>query len=118
MRSTNTVAKPSCETELEEPLREDIAAAIRREASTFREIAADEASRREYVAQVRRRLQAGLDAIPPGAEEEQYFPDDLFKLAPGEVFVDCGTYETRLCFRLRRDEFGGVMCYAVPSVNE
>jgi len=54
---------------------------------------ADEASRREYLAQVRWRLQLDFDGLPSPVAHAQYFPDDLFNLLEDEVFVDCGAYD-------------------------
>ena len=54
---------------------------------------ADEASRCQYVAQLRWRLQADFDAVTEACAGEQYFPPDLVRLRPGEVFVDCGAYD-------------------------
>ncbi len=53
---------------------------------------ADDASRREYLAQIRYR--ALLDErVPPPHSGSMYFPDDLLKLTGDEVFVDCGAYD-------------------------
>jgi FkbM family methyltransferase len=54
---------------------------------------ADEPSRREYVSQIRWRLRADFAGLASPAAEEQYFPDDLFKLATDETFVDCGAFD-------------------------
>jgi FkbM family methyltransferase len=54
---------------------------------------ADEASRREYLAQVRWRLQLDFDGLPSPVAGAQYFPDGLFHLSGDEVFVDCGAYD-------------------------
>ncbi len=53
----------------------------------------DEPSRREYLAQVRWRLQMDFDGLPSPVAHEQYFPEDLFRLSKNEVFVDCGAYD-------------------------
>jgi FkbM family methyltransferase len=53
---------------------------------------ADEASRREYLAQVRWRLQLDFEGLPSPVAHAQYFPNDLFRLSEDEVFVDCGAY--------------------------
>jgi FkbM family methyltransferase len=53
----------------------------------------DDASRREYVAQVRWRLWQDFSALPPPSAHEQYLPEDLFALSPEEVFVDCGAFD-------------------------
>lgn len=58
---------------------------------------ADDASRAEYVGQIRSRLWLTWDELPmPSPEAEAYFPSDLpFVAGPdqGEVFVDCGAYD-------------------------
>ena len=54
---------------------------------------ADDASRAEFVAQVRWRLHADFDALPAPVGHEAYFPDDLVDLRPDEVVVDCGAYD-------------------------
>jgi FkbM family methyltransferase len=52
----------------------------------------DEASRREYLAQIRWRTLLDFDALPPATGDE-YFPPDLVRLREDEVFVDCGTFD-------------------------
>jgi FkbM family methyltransferase len=54
---------------------------------------ADEASRQEYVAQVRYRLTFDDDVPPCLPPRETYFPTDLVALTDDEVFVDCGAYD-------------------------
>ena len=63
--------------------------AVRKGFELFR----DEASRREYVAQVRWRLWQDFAALPRPSAYGQYFPDDLFSLTAEEVFVDGGAYD-------------------------
>jgi FkbM family methyltransferase len=64
----------------------------RREIAAAAAMWSDEASRAEYWAQIRWRLQGGLkDRRPPVAD--QYFPSDLFALDDREVFVDCGAFD-------------------------
>jgi FkbM family methyltransferase len=53
----------------------------------------DDASRAEYVAQVRWRLWLDFDNLPPPVEEEIYYPRDLVDLSDDDVFVDCGAYD-------------------------
>lgn len=53
----------------------------------------DEASRSEYVAQVRWRLHHDFDGLPDPVKTEIYFPDDIFKTLDDEVFVDCGAFD-------------------------
>lgn len=54
---------------------------------------ADEQSRREYVKHVRWRALGDLGAISPPSGEESYFLDSLYRIQPGEVFLDCGAYD-------------------------
>jgi FkbM family methyltransferase len=53
---------------------------------------ADDASRAEYLAQIR--FRAVLDeSVPPSHPGPMYFPEDLMKLSADEVFVDCGAFD-------------------------
>lgn len=54
---------------------------------------ADEASRREYVAQIRWRLHLDFEHLTPRVPWPSYLPDDLFRPNPREVFVDCGAFD-------------------------
>ena len=51
----------------------------------------DERSLREYVGQIAWRLSASFAALSP-PEPNQYFADDLVRVGPDEVFVDCGAF--------------------------
>lgn len=53
----------------------------------------DDASRSEYLAQLRWRLLSDFDTLPSPVRDTTYFPPDLFRLREGEVFVDCGAYD-------------------------
>lgn len=57
------------------------------------DLLADDASRQEYVAQVRWRLRADFDGLPHPEPGPQYLADDLFTFRDDEVFVDCGAYD-------------------------
>lgn len=57
------------------------------------ELFTDQASRREYVAQVRMRLLGDWSALPDPVAHPIYFPADLVALRADEVFVDCGAYD-------------------------
>jgi FkbM family methyltransferase len=57
------------------------------------DLMADDASRREFLAQLRFRLRADFEALHPPVPGEQYFPEDLFAWSPDEVFVDCGAFD-------------------------
>jgi len=56
---------------------------------------ADEASRIEYLAQLRLlvSLEGGSEGLPPSSPYPAYFPFDLFRLAGQDVFVDGGAYD-------------------------
>jgi FkbM family methyltransferase len=69
---------------------------VLQEAATVRtayELWADDASRREYAAQVKWRLRGDFDSMADPVTQNIYFPDDLFSLTNHEVFVDCGAYD-------------------------
>lgn len=57
------------------------------------DIWADDASKEEYLVQVRYRLQPwDFDMPTPSPRKDIYFPSDLFELRD-EVFVDCGAFD-------------------------
>jgi FkbM family methyltransferase len=53
----------------------------------------DDASRSEYLAQLRWRLLGEVDALYSPVQHTMYFPLDLCPLTDHEVFVDCGAYD-------------------------
>jgi len=53
----------------------------------------DDASRDEYLAQLRWRLLGDFDALYRPVQHTMYFPLDLCPLTDHEVFVDCGAYD-------------------------
>ena len=53
----------------------------------------DDASRREYIAQLKWRIFMDFDALPAPVTHQIYFPNDLTSLSPDDVFVDCGAYD-------------------------
>jgi len=79
----------------------------------------DDASRREYLAQVRWRLRLDFDVLPPPVGHAQYFPDDLWEAGPQEVFVDCGAYDgdtLRILFA-RQESFRGQVVAIEPDAE-
>jgi FkbM family methyltransferase len=79
----------------------------------------DEASRREYVAQVLFRLHLDYDGLAPPGPEEHYFPD-LFRLLPDEVLVDCGAFDgdtIRGFVALQGDRFSRIMAFEPDPLN-
>ena len=72
----------------------------------------DEASRAEYVAQVRLRLTADFDGLSHPVQHKQYFPDDLFLWSEDEWIVDGGAYDgdtVRMVSTLHGERFGHVL---------
>jgi FkbM family methyltransferase len=80
---------------------------------------ADEASREEYVAQVRYRMT--FDDVSPGLPAaETYFPEELVVPSPEEVFVDCGAYDgdsVREFIRRRGETFGRIIALEPDPAN-
>lgn len=72
---------------------------------------ADEESRMEYLNQIRWRALGDYACLRGPHREEQYFPESLFRLIPGEVFVDCGAYDgdTAKRFISRNSEFAKLL---------
>lgn len=54
---------------------------------------ADDASRGEYLAQLRWRMLGDFNAMPDPVDHMIYFPHELCPLTDREVFVDCGAYD-------------------------
>lgn len=78
---------------------------------------ADDASRYEYLAQVRWRLLLDFDVLPSPVIHDQYFPDDLFHLNENEIFVDCGAYDgdsLRMFFQ-KQPQFKGKLIAIEPD---
>jgi FkbM family methyltransferase len=69
----------------------------------------DDASRTEFVGEVRWRLRGDFDYLGEPVSNEIYFPEDLHRLSPDEVFVDCGAFDgdTIRRFLARLPDFRG-----------
>ncbi len=81
---------------------------------------ADDASRREYLAQLKWRLLPDSDGLPSPVAQEEYFPDTLFSLSPNEVFVDCGAFNgdtIRSFLRRQGSSFGNVIALEPDPAN-
>ena len=81
---------------------------------------ADEASRAEYVAQVRFRLNADFDGLAHPVQHPQYFPDDLYEWLDDEWMVDGGAYDgdsIRMLTQLHGDRFAHVLALEPDPVN-
>ena len=84
------------------------------------EVWEDDASREEYVSQVRLRLTADFDGLAHPVEHPQYFPDDLYAWRPDEWIVDGGAYDgdsIRMLSRLHGDTFGHVLALEPDPAN-
>jgi FkbM family methyltransferase len=57
------------------------------------ELWADDASRREYLSQIRWRLLFDFDGLADPVNHPIYFPSDLCALVADEIFVDCGAFD-------------------------
>ena len=80
----------------------------------------DEASRAEYIAQVRFRLCADFDGLSHPVQHPQYFPPDLFSWSGDEWIVDGGAYDgdtVRTVSRLHGDRFGHMLAVEPDPAN-
>jgi FkbM family methyltransferase len=81
----------------------------------------DDASRKEYLNQVRYRLTLAED-LPAGLSPDTiYFPDDLVCLRPDEVFVDCGAFDgdsVRSFLKRSGPAFGHLYALEPDPVNQ
>jgi FkbM family methyltransferase len=81
---------------------------------------ADDASRDEYLRQLRWRLLGDFAALSPPVEHPIYFPHDLYGLRPDEVFVDCGAYDgdtARLFAREAGGRFAKILAFEPDPAN-
>jgi FkbM family methyltransferase len=80
----------------------------------------DDASRAEYLAQVRFRLNADFDGLSHPVAHPQYFPDDLFIWADDEWFVDGGAYDgdtVRMLSATYGSRFGHILAVEPDPAN-
>ncbi len=80
----------------------------------------DEASRGEFVAQVRWRLTLDFDGLPPPVAHDVYFAPDLFSVRADERFVDCGAYDgdtLRVLLRLTNGMVGAVAAFEPDAIS-
>jgi FkbM family methyltransferase len=85
------------------------------------ELLADEESRQEFRAQIRWRCLLDYDCLPqPHPPAETYFPPDLLRLSPEEVFVDCGAFDgdtIRAYLAKTGDSFGHIYAFEPDAAN-
>ena len=94
--------------------------AARDEAMRAASLWADEASLREYHAQVRWRALHDFDGLPDPVSHAIYFPDDLVQVTPQEAFVDCGAFDgdTLQSFLQRQGtQFGSIDAFEPDAIN-
>lgn len=80
----------------------------------------DEASRNEYVSQVRFRLAADFDGLSHPVQHAQYFAEDLFTWRDDEWVVDGGAFDgdtVRTIAALHGDRFGHVLAVEPDPAN-
>ena len=78
----------------------------------------DEASRQEYLAQVRFRLLADFDGLAHPVAAPQYFCDELYRYSDSECFVDCGAFDgDTIRVLLDRAEVNRVIALEPDPVN-
>ncbi len=81
---------------------------------------ADDASRQEFVADIRWRLLHDFAPLPPPVAHEIYFPDDVVQVRPDEAFIDCGAFDgdTLAAFLHRQgDRFGSIDSFEPDPAN-
>lgn len=80
----------------------------------------DDASRAEYVSQVRFRLTADFDGLAHPVKHPQYFPDDLYAWRDDEWVVDGGAFDgdsIRVLWRLHGDRFAHLLALEPDPAN-
>lgn len=80
----------------------------------------DDASRAEYLSQVRLRLLADFDGLAHPVAHPQYFPDDLFSWRDDEWIVDGGAYDgdtLRMLQRLHGNRFAHLLALEPDPAN-
>ena len=80
----------------------------------------DDASRAEYVSQVRYRLLADFDGLAHPVQHPQYFPDDLFAWRSDEWILDGGAYDgdtVRTLVALHGANFGHLHAFEPDPSN-
>ncbi len=81
------------------------------------EVWADEASRAEYLSQIKLRARGDAYGLSQPAIEESYFPEDIFEVLPEDTFLDCGAFDgdTIRSFIERNAAFGRIEAVEADS---
>lgn len=80
----------------------------------------DDASRHEYLAQLKWRMLMDFDSLPAPVTHEIYFPNDLVSIIPDELFIDCGAYDgdtVRNLFSTQKAYSGKVIAFEPDPAN-
>jgi len=80
---------------------------------------ADDYSHREYLNHVKWRALGDVRVLESPVAEGQYFPDSIYNILPGEVFVDCGAYDgdTAKEFLRRSHDFARLFAIEADLAN-
>ena len=57
------------------------------------DLLSDDESRNTFLTQLKWRIEANFEGLPPRSSKTQYFPDDIFSSTAEEVFIDCGAFD-------------------------
>jgi FkbM family methyltransferase len=80
----------------------------------------DDASRREYLSQIRWRLRLDFDGLAAPVAHSIYFPKDICPLSPDEVYIDCGAFDgdtLQLFLKETGDNFRKIVAFEPDPSN-
>jgi len=80
----------------------------------------DEASRAEFIGQIRFRLLLDYDALGAPLGDDYYFRSELFDLRSDEVFIDCGAFDGDTVedfIKFRGESFGSIVAFEPDPLN-
>ncbi len=80
----------------------------------------DDASRLEYLAQLRWRMLSDFDGLPLPVKHKIYFPTDLVQVTGDDLFVDCGAFDgdtVRSFLHERHESFSKIVALEPDPVN-
>lgn len=80
----------------------------------------DDASKNEFLAQLRWRMLMDFDSLPSPVSHGAYFPNDLVNILPEDVFVDCGAYNgdtIKDLLRVHGDSFKKIIAFEPDPAN-
>ena len=79
----------------------------------------DEYSKREYLAQLRFRMLMDYKGLSSPVTTKQYFPEELYSILPGEVFIDCGAFDGDTIRELlnHQNDIGKIIAFEPDTMN-